>query len=158
MPSELVEAANQVVFAKFLRLTISDLPDIYSAFIGFPDGRFVQALNFRLANGGVRPVPGIPIGTASAIRVMDPVDGSISRRESWRYFDSDNREIVVATRSGRTAYDPRVRPWFKRAQRTGSLGASEVYIFQSLQEPGITISAPMENVSGAVMGIDRQSG
>ena len=154
MPNEMAGATDPFIFADYLRTVIADVPQIYSTFIGFPDGRFVQALNFKLVNGEVRSISGIPPHTASAVRTMEPIESGQNRRQIWRYYDSDNNEISVTESESLTTYDPRERSWFRRALDHGTLGASEVYVFQSLREPGLTISSPMINVAGAVVGID----
>ena len=153
MPNEMAGATDPFIFADYLRTVIADVPQIYSTFIGFPDGRFVQALNFKLVNGEVRSISGIPPHTASAVRTMEPIESGQNRRQIWRYYDSDNNEISVTESESLTTYDPRERSWFRRALDHGTLGASEVYVFQSLREPGLTISSPMINVAGAVVGI-----
>ena len=56
-------------------------------------------------------------------------------------------------------YDPRSRPWYKKALNRNRLVWTEPYIFFSSQQPGITISSPVYNagqrdsVSG-VIGVD----
>jgi adenylate cyclase len=40
------------------------------------------------------------------------------------------------------AYDPRTRPWYQAASAAGGLIWTDVYVFWSRQEPGITVAVP----------------
>ena len=56
-------------------------------------------------------------------------------------------------------YDPRNRPWYKKATRQKHLVWTEPYIFFSSQKPGITISSPVfdltaDNSISGVIGVD----
>lgn len=52
---------------------------------------------------------------------------------------------ITATEADPTdAYDPRVRPWYQAAQAAGGLIWTDVYVFWSRKEPGITIAAPSD--------------
>lgn len=154
LPASGLTDGSPLLFANYLRDAIRDIPEIYSAFVGFPDGRFIQAISLELQDGTLRELPGMPTGTAMVVRTMAPLGDEGSRRQVWRYFDRTGAVIASNAPLSETSYDPRKRSWFLRAQETGMLGASEVYIFQSLREPGMTISAPMRHVPGAVMGVD----
>jgi len=56
-------------------------------------------------------------------------------------------------------YDPRTRPWYKKAMHRNRLVWTEPYIFFTSQQPGITISSPVfeadnhDKISG-VIGVD----
>jgi len=54
-------------------------------------------------------------------------------------------------------YDPRVRPWYRGAARTGELYWSDVYIFFTDREPGVTAALPVFEDDGeltSVFGVD----
>lgn len=55
-----------------------------------------------------------------------------------------------------TNYDPRVRPWYIQAKKTGTLGITDVYIDATTKNPIVTIMAPIyrENSLVGVFGID----
>ena len=50
-------------------------------------------------------------------------------------------------------YDPRVRPWFKRADREKSFGWTGVYVFASSKKPGVTASLPVLRADGKTRGV-----
>ncbi len=62
-------------------------------------------------------------------------------------------------------YDPRVRPWYEKASRSGKLIWTEPYIFFTSQKPGVTTASPVydgnrdvKGVVGVDIEIDRISG
>ncbi len=75
---------------------------------------------------------------------------------SWR---NQQFRLLETREDNRDQYDPRKRPWYKKAIHRNRLVWTEPYIFFSSQQPGITISSPVynsedkEEVSG-VIGVD----
>jgi len=50
-------------------------------------------------------------------------------------------------------YDPRTRPWYKKALEMGSTTWTDPYIFYTSQTPGITVAAPVFDAEGQVDGV-----
>ncbi len=50
-------------------------------------------------------------------------------------------------------YDPRTRPWFKKALSTKDLVWTDPYIFFTSRQPGITTAAPVYDRSGTIRGV-----
>ncbi len=50
-------------------------------------------------------------------------------------------------------YDPRTRPWYKKALKKAGIVWTDPYIFFTSQKPGITIAGPTYGDSGALNGI-----
>lgn len=132
----------------------SEVPWVYSMFVGYDDGRFVQLINLKRPDGGLWTVPGIPDNTAFALRRIAPFSDIGPRPQEWRFVGENFWEISADDAPVRSQYDPRSRPWYERAIVTKQTGASEIYIFSSLQKAGVTISTPMSAVPGAVVGFD----
>jgi adenylate cyclase len=130
--------------------------DIYGVFVGFHDGAFIQAINLTSADGTHRKVAGMPDEAAMAWRVIGPVPASGVRTARWRYFDRTGAELIGANlvSTEPSDYDPRTRPWFKKAQTEQKTAISDVYVFASLKRPGMTISRPVRAVPSAVVGVD----
>ena len=130
--------------------------ELYGIFIGFPDGAFVQAINLRGSDGVRRKVAGMPDAAAMAWRVMDPMPENAPRPAHWRYFDDSGDEIRGAgsAHTEPSSYDPRKRPWFLKAQAEKKATVSDVYVFQSLNKPGLTVSQPLRGMPSAVVGVD----
>ena len=138
----------------YFRGIATEVPWVYSMFVGYEDGRFVQTINLKKSAGGLWVVPGIPENTAIALRQMDPIVNEDPRAQEWRFIGENYWEIPANDAATHSQYDPRVRPWYERAIATGQTGASDIYVFSSLQKAGVTISAPMLSVPGGVVGFD----
>lgn len=70
--------------------------------------------------------------------------------ELWVYRSEDF--TPMRTEAGPAQYDPRVRPWFVAALDTATTTWSDVYVFESNGQPGITASSAVR-VDGRVVGV-----
>lgn len=50
-------------------------------------------------------------------------------------------------------FDPRIRPWYRGAQKEGDVNWTRVYLFASNQAPGITASVPIYDLEGDLQGV-----
>ena len=50
-------------------------------------------------------------------------------------------------------FDPRIRPWYKKAQLMRGLIRTEPYVFYTSRLQGITTAAPVLDKSGVVSGV-----
>jgi len=50
-------------------------------------------------------------------------------------------------------YDPRVRPWYKKATLQGKLIWTNPYIFFTSQRPGVTTASPVHDANGDIKGV-----
>lgn len=62
-------------------------------------------------------------------------------------------EIIAVNTSTDVDFDPRTRPWYIGAKQTGKQFWTDVYIFHTGDEPGITASFPEMNNEGIVTGV-----
>ncbi|TVR58227.1 MAG: HAMP domain-containing protein [Candidatus Competibacteraceae bacterium] len=115
-------------------------PQLDAFFIGNERGDFIFIKRF--ADGG--------IGTQE-------IDRSLATPlRTWTYRDTAGHVTEVETTDDFT-YDPRRRPWYEGAKKTGRAYWTDIYIFFTDQTPGITAAYPIhddrENLVG-VIGID----
>ena len=124
---------------------------IMSAYLGYDDSSFYQVICVR-NNPYILKTYDAPEGCCYIDRVISSHDTQdSSRKEIWRYFDSALK--LQGTRSNTTAYDPRVRPWYGRAQISDSCIFTPPYVFSSSRLPGITCAHKLAAEDG-VMGMD----
>ncbi len=71
------------------------------------------------------------------------------------YGDTRGRFIMAPPQSPEVfaTYDPRVRPWYRGAVQARTIHWTEVYLFASARQPGITVSAPVLGENGAARGV-----
>lgn len=112
--------------------------------LGSPDGSFLM-------------VKRMPDGTLSTKRVIR--EGATAT-STWTHENPDWASVEAfadVTEPAETAYDPRVRPWYRKAMELGTLTWAEPYVFYSDGQPGIACSLPLFGPSGdflAVLGAD----
>ncbi len=71
----------------------------------------------------------------------------------YNYYKSYNGEIENTKTTLDSQYDPRVRPWYIGAAKTKKTFWTEPYIFFATQKPGITVSEPILDKHGELMGV-----
>lgn len=156
LPIAVFDWQNPETLLAILAVSLRSSPEVYGVFVGFPDGAFTQAVNLIAPDGSRRKVTGMPESAATAWRVIEPSFGGQGGIEKWWYFDRSGKEIggqpTVSTE--RSTYDPRTRGWFKESQRDQTSIVSNVYVFSSLQKPGVTVSKPVENLKTLSVGVD----
>lgn len=69
----------------------------------------------------------------------------------YRYRDQAG-QVVRETTSTDVVYDPRLRPWYKKAKATGTTFWTDLYIFFENGKPGITVASPVVDTQGQMLG------
>jgi len=136
----------------FLRDTLARRSGLYSLYVGFANGDFLQAIAAG-RDGRVRDQHRAPEATALIVRAISG-EGP-ERREVWTFLDA--RGARLDGRVNPTPdYDPRRRTWYAAARAAGDGEAvlTEPYLFHSLGEPGIT-GARRLLTGDAVFGADQ---
>ncbi len=125
--------------AYFLKVVAASGPiDLF--YYGNEQGDFLQAAQFEVSDSTV---------TYTKYLKRTP-EKTVT---TFHYLDADLRvqreEIVVDE-----GYDPRVRPWYRGAERTRTTYWTDPYIFHENAKPGITVACPVyddgENLLGVV--------
>jgi adenylate cyclase len=70
----------------------------------------------------------------------------------FHYYDKDYK-IIKRERKSDTKYDPRIRPWYIGAKRSGKTFWTAPYIFFETNEPGITVATPVVGLDGVLSGV-----
>jgi len=94
---------------------------------------------------------GAPAGTRFSLRLI-AAQGE-TRLERWRHLDVD-RKIVGETPPRPADYDPRKRPWFVRASQMDGTVRTDLYLFSSTGELGLTVSHRIPSARPLVFGVD----
>ena len=122
---------------RYLFTQLAVMPQVTSAFVGYPSGDFV----FVAVDGdGYRTK-----------RITAEPQRSVEVDRYDRFFELTSTEEVFTD-----DYDPRQRPWFEQALETDELSWTEPYMFFSSQQPGVTVSTAVRvgNELSAVVGVD----
>jgi hypothetical protein len=82
LPASILDWKNPAALHAHLLRSLRHDPNIYGTFVGFADGGFVQAVNFRNPDGSSRNVPGVSAKAVSGLRVIKGSADAATRRET----------------------------------------------------------------------------
>ena len=144
----LTEMSSQVAAAGVIPLSNSEgleryaiealntYPTLTSFIIGDQGGNFLMARR-------------LPDGTTST-KIMDrTTDPPLT---SWRARDRWFNPIITQNTTTDT-FDPRCRPWYQGARANRGLYLTDLYIFYTDRVPGITVSYPILDSQGSILGV-----
>ncbi len=151
-PALLLEdgALAQDALVPMLMSTLRAAPQVYSYFYGLADEEFLQVIAVR-AEPEIAAVLRAPAATYFAVRHIARAAPGQPRQESWRFLDEDEAELATRANSG--AYLPTSRPWYAAARAHAGVQVSDPYLYDSLQDLGLTLSQSLAGADG-VFGID----
>lgn len=124
-------------------------PTLASVFIGYPDGDFM--LVRRMATDADRERFKASPDTQYVIQAIERDEGGFEEGV-FIFYDARYREISRRVVDGYTSYDPRKRPWFQQAYRSGKQVKTAPYIFFTTKDVGTTLARG--NRGEAVTGVD----
>lgn len=128
-------------------------PQLFSLYVGYDDGDFDMVTRIGGAErSAARKALGAPDTAFFAHETIETGSDGV-RRATWTYLAEDG-SLVEQRAATATTYDPRVRQWYRLASADDKVHRSELYIFASSQELGITISRKLEPPTAGVFGAD----
>lgn len=125
-------------------------PIVSAIYVGYPDGDFF--LLRKLDRPSLLDAFNAPEKSAYMAQIIERDDSGAFTVARWVFYDDQLRFLMSQPKED-YRYDPRVRPWYKRALESDSRVLTEPYLFFSTQQVGITI-ALRNKLSGAVVGMD----
>ncbi len=130
--------------------TLSYYDYLFSLYTGYDDGSFIQTVAVR-DNPELRRIFDAPVGTAYVLRSIS-VDADGNLKQRWHFLNRE-RQITGQRTDLDPGYDPRERPWYKRAQQEDTAFFTEPYVFSSTKVPGVTCAERLLDGDG-VFGAD----
>ncbi len=123
---------------------------IYSTYIGYTNGSFIQIIAMR-DNKELQSYFKASPETAFILRIIAPAaDDSLIQR--WYFLDRNHR-VTGQREELDPGYDPRRRIWYQQAQSEDTTFYTEPYVFSSYKVPGITCAKRLASGDG-VFGVD----
>ncbi len=128
---------------------VSIRPQIANIYISYDDGSFYLVGTARTRSKQRLREIGAPEGTA----VIEQIILQNGEREPLRIrrFLDRNGDTLSTTSDYGVTYDPRTRPWYRRAIDVPGVVRTDVYLFAGTGEPGFTVS---KRHSRGVVGVD----
>ena len=114
-------------------------PHFAGIYFGSPNGDF-----YYVSRNDQQP------GASFRTKIILHDSGSRSTRLLWRDAELN---LVADVFDPQDDFDPRIRPWYKRAEAERQIVWTDPYIFYTSQKPGITIAGPTYDVTGNLRGI-----
>nr|WP_256373030.1 cache domain-containing protein [Pseudoruegeria sp. HB172150] len=136
--NSVVASDNPELVEKLLFQQLLITPQFSGLYYGGRDGDFVYVMR---AHDG-------PAEFRSKIIRAD--GGSRWTELIWR---NDDFTQVERGLDPEDTYDPRSRPWYKKAVRESTTIWTDPYIFFTSQQPGITLASPVLQEDGAIRGV-----
>ncbi|CDK97385.1 conserved protein of unknown function [Magnetospirillum gryphiswaldense MSR-1 v2] len=134
----------------FLIDTLAQDQSLYSLYFGYETGDFLQVIAAR-QDARVLAAHKAPENTGMIVRAIS--GQGEDRTQYWTFLDPSGAVLGTQT-DAKPGYDPRARGWYKPAQDSVDKPVlSAPYLFNSLQQPGITASRRLPGQVG-VFGVD----
>ncbi len=134
--SDLLSLKNLPRLERYLAGSLRALPQASMFYLGDQQGNFLLA----------RREDGDKIATKHMRRTGQQTV------TTWKVWDDHHRLLATHTLTT-DLYDHRTRPWYKTAVQTKQLYWSDLYIFYTGHEPGLTVSFPIIDSRGRVLGV-----
>jgi class 3 adenylate cyclase len=129
-------ASGRPLLERLARTLLQDRPQLASLFVGDPQGNFLM-------------VQRSPEGTLDT-KLIAHEDGR--RQVTWYRRDATG-QVVAVEEDPADPFDPRTRPWYHGASAMDGLFWTDVYVFFTTQEPGLTVAHAMRGEAGELLGI-----
>ncbi len=148
-PWDLDRSETERVFFAAVTGAVEGNPEVNGAFVGYPDGRFYHAQDI------------VPQALIEYFGGAKRIDGTLRRAIDTPETDRKGVWSVRAGSAGRwerlptlpSDYDPRERPWYKKALDAEHPVWTDPYTFASTGQLGITLAKAVRDQSGAVVAI-----
>lgn len=139
-------------------------PDSQPGILSIIDGDLLEAYGIHVLKSFPQ-VAMINIGDEEGNFMMPKkeADGTISTKiidrtvspvtETWKRRDKSGNVISTETKPETRGYDPRTRPWYIDAKKSGDIYWADVYILFSDQVPAIATAYPIFNAEGKIVGV-----
>ena len=114
-------------------------PHFAGIYLGRPNGDF-----FYVSRNAEQPE------AAFRTKIIRHRHGEPTTRLLWR---DEHLGLIADIEDPEDTYDPRSRPWYKKADAQRQIVWTDPYIFYTSQKPGITIASPTTDMAGRLQGI-----
>lgn len=128
-------------------------PQLFSLYVGYENGDFDMITRVDgEERSEARKTLGAP-DTAFFAHEVIRADSDGQRRAVWTFLD-ESGALIGEQAAAEAAYDPRVRQWYRLAHDDENVHRSDLYVFASSREIGITLSRKLDGPSQGVFGAD----
>ncbi len=137
-------------YLPYMFQSLQSTPWMSSVYLGNEDGDFYM-LESLLNNEGAHTAVSAPKDAAFFLKHVGAI-GEQTPQLTFTFYDR-NYEVITIRKDPYDGFDPRVRPWYKKAINTQETIVTEPYIFFSTKQLGITAARTLSGGFG-VFGAD----
>ena len=130
-----LSAAGWPLLERLALQLLRDRPQLASLYVGDPQGNFLM----------VQRSPEGALDTKL-------IEQEAQRQVTW-YRRDDAGQVVTVEEDPADTFDPRTRPWYDGASAADGLFWTDVYVFFTSQEPGLTVSRAIRGEGGELLGV-----
>ncbi|MGH6900374.1 MAG: cache domain-containing protein, partial [Geminicoccaceae bacterium] len=136
LPATGLSASGRPLVERLALQLLRGRPQLASLYVGDPQGNFFM-------------VQRSPAGTLDTKLIEQ--DGA-QRQVTW-YRRDETGQVVTVEEDPTDTFDPRTRPWYDGAAATDDLFWTDVYVFFTTQEPGLTAARAIRGADGELLGV-----
>lgn len=136
--NSVIASEDSALLEKLLFQQLRIAPQFAGLYYGREDGSFVYVMRTPNERGAYRS------------KIIAFENGQRRTRFIWR---NDSFGMVAQSEDAQDRYDPRERPWYRKAKAEKTTIWTDPYIFFSSQQPGITLAAPVRRHDGTLRGV-----
>jgi len=136
---EFIASKKLTDFELYLLEILKSYPQLIMLYIGYEKGYFLKVDNSS----------GLKIGNIDKTGLVPLL--------YYKFIDNSDNVIKIEPANEFLNYNHKMRPWYKGAKNTGNLYWTDMYIFFSTREPGITAAHSLTDKNRqflGVMGVD----
>ncbi len=138
----------------YMLSVIKNYPNVAQFYIAVEDGDSILSDNLSLLNPNSKSSRySVPVskGAFYSWEIRKRSEGR--PEEIFYYYDKDMLALYSETRYPTDPFDPKSRPWYIGAAKKKSLYWTDVYTFFETNNPGITVSEPLYDSQGNLLGV-----
>jgi adenylate cyclase len=136
-PEDRLSASEWPLLDRLAQQLLRERPQLASLYVGDPQGNFLM----------VQRAP--EQGTLDTKLIAH--DGG--RRQVTWYRRDDAGQVVTVEEDPDDTFDARTRPWYDGAVAADDLFWTDVYVFFTSQEPGLTVARAIRGEGGELLGV-----
>jgi adenylate cyclase len=143
---------NNKPLISYMKHLVKEHPNLTAFMVGRADGSMLAMLNLHAAelnNYLSNPSVKLPSNAVYGLGFVDKSTAPPS--ETITYLD-ENFISIGKENVSPVLFDARSRPWYMGAQKTGKLFWTDIYQYDSINEPGVAVSKPIFDSKGAMIG------
>ncbi len=135
-------------------------PGIYAVYIGKNNGDFYEVIHMKRFEGLHEKFGADKAAQYAVVHITNAdtnpgtntnINNGSQHNKHWFFYNEYLQ--LLSSKVQTTNYDPRIRPWFRKALKSEKVTRTEPYLFSFINSSGITYAKKLDSNNG-VLGMD----